>query len=158
MALEGRNKSPDWRSSATKKLLFDDLVGGRLDGMMPCHAQATRPEYMVIDKSKFASRFCTLRESVLKDKNRADLDEQAVVEFLDRRPTLPPTTNKPRWDGSLAQRQLCNDVQEKNHVGITPQALQATNELYQQFLHDVFRNHIYQEIWHQKTREKPKNC
>ena len=156
-AMQGRTNSPDWRSSATKKLLFDDLVAGRLDGKMPRHAQATRPEYLAMDKTKFGSRFCMLCKSVRKDKACADLDNQAVVEFLNHRPTLPPTTNQPRWDGSAAQRQLRIDVQENRHVNITPQAFQATNEVYRTFSPGAFRNHIYQEVRHQKTRKKPKN-
>ena len=154
MASNNPPSSPKWRNNPTKQLLYDDIVNGVLAGMKPKVAQQTRPEYQVMQASKFASRFRSLVQSVENDQLCARADDEAATKFMNRLATGPTTL--PNWQTSAARQRLQLDVREQNHLNQTPQELYQSDRVYQEFSLDVFRNHLYKEVRRQKPREKPK--
>ncbi len=144
---------PTWHNSETKQLLYDDVVSGVLDGMKPKVAQQTQPEYKTMDPTKFSSCYCSIQQSVKKDKLCADANNKAAAEFMYRR----LAANIPIWNESVAQQQLQMDVRNQNHLHTMPMELRKSDPSYQEFLLDIFCNCIYKEVRHQKPQEKPKH-
>ncbi len=134
--------SPTWRNSETKQLLYDNVVSGVLDGMKSKVSQQTQPEYKTMDPTKFSSCYCSIQQSVKKDKLRADADNEAATEFMNRH----PAANIPIWNESVAQQQLQMDVRNQNHLHTMPMELRESDPSYQEFSLDVFRNCIYKEV------------
>ncbi len=151
--MSNQQSLPTWQTSKTKELLYDDVVQGVLtSSMKPKVAQQTCPKYKTMDSTKFASCYCSMQQSVKKDKLCADANNKAATEFMNRR----PAANIPIWNESVARQQLQMDVRNQNHLHTTPMELHASNPSYQEFSLDVFRNRVYKEVRCQKPQEKPK--
>ena len=55
-----------------------------------------------------------------------------------------------KFDGSLAQKLLCEDVKNKLHEQMTPSQLQASRPEYKPYKSSIFKQRIYQEEKYQK--------
>ena len=143
----------EWEYSAAKRLLLGDLRSGAIpldsESMSPQVAYMQRPEYVESDPEykRWASRLRSLREHVRDRNDRAASDSAALAH--DRRIHPKPAFNhrgEPRWEGSDAERYLCQDMDAGKHENMTPMELHASRKEYRDdYPLGVFRQHIYQE-------------
>ena len=143
----------EWEYSATKQLLLGDLRSGAIpldsESMPPQVAYMQRPEYVESDPEykRWTRRLRDLRESVREKNDRAASDSAALAH--DRRIHPKPAFNhrgEPPWEGSDAERFLCEDMDAGKHNTMTPKELHASRKEYRDnYPLVVLRQHIYQE-------------
>ena len=101
----------------------------------------------------FAHRLRTLRDEVEDTINvfRASSDQQAYEIYRNEFLFLQEVDQNGnyRWEGSLAQYLLQQDIKGGLHLGKKPGTVQATREEYQQFSTERFHEHLNQEkkLW-----------
>ena len=141
----------EWAKSRAKELLVDDLSEGRIplescEGFKPADVYLMHEEFKSMEYRLFVSRLRGLRKKIKADKAIANSD--AALLARDRLVYPKKTHNskgEPRWEGSAASKRLTEVVAARNHEGIRPSALQASQEDFKPFKKVTFRNHIYQE-------------
>jgi hypothetical protein len=104
-----------------------------------------RPEYEPYRKN-FGTNLRSLQKTIRENQAKADSDSAALAHD---RHLFPPSANTslgyPRWDGSVAQRLLREDVEAGLTRRYEPKELYQMQPEYQAFPLVVFRDHIYQE-------------
>lgn len=112
------------------------------------HVWTMRPEYTAVPIKNFKANLKNLR--VLFSRYKDDAAAGAVALAHDRQlnPINPNPPNRAhlRWDGSTAQTCLKEDISNKLHVGLEPQAFRETRVEYKTFPLEVFRKHVQQEL------------
>ena len=137
-----------WRDSLAKKLLAQDIEGGVVtDQSDPAEVYKMHDEkILVCEFAKFKRYLHTLVNSEMEKQKQAQIDAEFLANSLKMHPCcLNNARGYPRWDGSMAQKLLKDDVKEGQHKLQKPLELHKTQQLYEQFPPKVFRDHIYQE-------------
>lgn len=126
------------------------------DSMDPSEVYGMRPEYRQYPYERFEPNLNNLRNALNRDQGKADSDSAALAHDRRIHPKSTETAQGcgyPRWDGSEAERLLMADMDAGKHKRMRPEELYRTQEEYQRFPQQVFRDHIHQE---QRARtEKP---
>ena len=138
-----------------KGLLISDISEGKVSSSMsPTDVQGMREEYQLVPYANFRTNLRNLRTALQKNDERAAVDQAAFEKNRKAFPILvnPPGFSYPRWDGSLAQGLLKQDIDEGRNNEMRPQQLQKTRVEYAPFPKDVFRKHIDQEIRSRKDK------
>ena len=140
-----RNKPVDWRKSAAKRLLKNDIISGAvLPNDKAKDVWLMRPEYSAYHPRNFATNLRNLRNVISRDIARANIDYEAYKH--DRLIVQSNIVNSvPVWHRSLAAKLLKQDMKDKKHIGIKPAELYKSRVEYQCFSQKTFWNHIYQE-------------
>ena len=143
------NRGQSWSKSAARMLLQRDLERGIVSLntriMRPKVVYDMRPEYQVIDYTKFVERLRAMRKQLAASKGRALSDSDAFAH--DRAMYPEPTHNhkgEPRWEGSIAQALLKDEIYMVLELGVKPQQLYLSRSEYQQYGLKAFRDKIYQ--------------
>jgi hypothetical protein len=99
----------------------------------------------------FTRRLASLRVLARGQNARRADDAAALTHDRHLRPQATHNSNGiPRWEGSLAEGLLKEDITNGLHKQVAPKTLYNTREEYQLFTLDQFRGHIYQEIKRRK--------
>lgn len=144
-----------WHKSAAKKLLQQDLMTGRipLSGrvMGSKAVYDSRPEYASFPFDLFPRRLAALRKEAKSQTDRRLTDEAAYLHDRLLKPTPTHDINGvPRWEGSVAEQFLKDDITAGQHLIMKPQTLYQSRLEYQQYSLTTVRGHIYQEIKRRK--------
>jgi hypothetical protein len=150
---------PKWQTSKGKQLLIQDLEQGRIpvDGRFGDAKEiyAIREEFGGTNKDefkKFSARLRSARKQVKQSMKRASDDSIALAHD---RAIYPKNAidqcNRPRWEGSMAQQLLQNDVATNHCQELIPKELYQSREEYRVFSLKVFRGHVHQEVRRQKS-------
>jgi hypothetical protein len=146
-----------WIKSKARKMLFEDIVAGRVTATMdPDAVHKSRPEFFKWPRRRFVPNLESLKAQIARDYSRMlkDLEyyQHDVEKLKDQRLGDPPS--KIPWHKSeakkLLEQEIDNGVLEQDPKP-TPSKMYNGKAEYQQFTLDQFRNHIYQEV---KRREK----
>jgi hypothetical protein len=130
-------KEDSWLHSEGKKLLIDDIRKGRITEQMDWKTVFhRRPEFSVgKDETEarhlFEGRLKSVRATIAKKDERATTELALLLE--DRNVCPAPTHNhrgEPRWEGSVTQQLLKDDVKNKKHVGVKPSVFYMTRPEY----------------------------
>ena len=145
------NKPPAWRNSHAKMLLTKDIIDGSIEGVDAKRVFVMRSEYQLYKYSNFATNLRNLRKTVTKQQGLADDDEAAFAH--DERLRLR-VHNKPypRWQGSVAERLLKQDIDNGRNLNMTPCEMKASRVEYGPYPGTIFRDHIHQELWARMER------
>lgn len=151
----------NWRASASRAIIIDDLVAG----ILPLSAEEMTAEVawelcykhlaeFVEEKvqfSQFKKRLQDHRKQIGKDIVRAQWDAAAVQHDTNLFPRKERNAKGELvFDMHPAKQVLRDDIRAGRHLTMTPAALQATREEYRAFDKVKFRQRIYQEIRYQK--------
>lgn len=144
-----KKKKWSWQYSLAKEQLRKGLVSGKITlDMSIDDVFHYTPEVMKTDRKKFASRLRGLKEQVKADKKKANSDERDLCH--DRSIYPIPTHNyqgEPRWEGSVAQLLLKQDVKNGRHETMSPKDLYNSRvEYYSNYSLSIIQHHIYQEV------------
>jgi len=156
MPTTDQNKLPSWKGSLAKTILKKDIADGATDGLKPAAVYNSRPEYMSTRKVKFSG--CLRYMQQQHQKSLASSNKDKIAYDCDRASHAASAVNhrgEPRWDGSLAQAQLCIDMDCNKHETMKPSELWASNEVYHDYSPSVFCKHIHQE---KKLRKFYNSC
>lgn len=152
-----KKKVENWRTSKGRELLLADVRSGTIHADMDDEeAFQSRPEFAVGESLEEAKRLFEGRlksaRGIIGRKNTRASSELALLRE-DRKVHPPPPTNhrgEPRWEGSVAQKLLKQDVAEKKHVGMKPSEFHQTRPEYQAYPPKVIKGHVEQEVRLQK--------
>ena len=152
-----RTKVADWRNSAAKGLLRNDIISGAvLPNDKANDVWLMHPEYSAYHPRNFATNLRNLRNVISRDAARADTDYEAYKH--DRAIVQSSIViSVPVWHRSLAAKLLKQDIKDKKHINVKPAELYKSRVEYQCFSQKTFRNHIYQEKKRQEKSETVKN-
>ena len=155
--MPGRNKVADWRNSAAKGLLRNDIISGAvLPNDKANDVWLIRPEYLAYHPRNFATNLRNLRNVISRDAARADIDYKAYKH--DHAIMQSSIANSvPVWHRSLAAKLLKQDMKDKKHINVKPAESYTSRVEYQCFSQKTFRDHIYQEKKRQEKSETVKN-
>jgi hypothetical protein len=144
-----------WRGSEARAVLMKDLI----DDILPVEASRITAEeawevYKTMDEfanvvfDQFKERLRDHRKQVGENKIRAakELDALAHGRCLFPRQTVNQRGELVFDLHPDAKLLLRADVEAGKHLRMTPRELQITNESYQMFEPDIFRQRIYQEV------------
>jgi len=149
-----------WKHSRARKLLFRDLVKGRIPVTSKdengrynkpklADIYAMRPEYADYLYSKFSSRLSSLRKFFIKSKVQQRDDWEAFGNFRANTPLPTGLTSRGtiEYQGSETQRFLRLDIENGRHQESTPMELWATRPEYFEYLPlKEFRDRVKQEV------------
>jgi len=143
-----KKKEISWSCSLAKKLLEDDLNSGAIpDEMDPKEVYVQRAEFSEFPYDRFRSNLRALRKNILQKKSNSVADYDSLVH--DRKLYPKPSRNcrgEPRWEGSVAEIKLREDVLQGKHQEMCPKELYySREEYYSSYPLGVFRKHIDQE-------------
>jgi hypothetical protein len=161
----------DWRNSAAKEILMDDLQSGvlttdaaqlpALEAWNICYKHLA--EFVGIDYDQFRDRLRDHRLQARKDIHRATLESHSLAH--DRRLFPRQAENnrgEPVFDLSDAKLLLRADVKEGKHISNTPAELQHSRVEYHPFNPKKFKERIFQELrrvkfinWLEQKRHGP---
>ena len=152
-----RNKPADWRNSAAKRILRNDIITGDvLPNDKAKDVWLMHPEYSAYNPTNFATNLRNLRNAISRDSARADTDYKAYRH--DRAIVQSSIVNSvPVWHRSLAAKLLKQDMKDEKHNNVKPAELYKSRVEYQCFSQKTFRNRIYQEKKRQEKSEALKN-
>jgi CDGSH-type Zn-finger protein len=124
--------------------------------------------FIVVNFDRFKANLANLRLKLSTELDRAVQDDEAFQqdEFLAlcRPGNSYSTSQKPRWDGSAAQRLLKADMDVAANANMKPLALRAKRNEYKCFNKKTFLKHVHQEkssrkaspYWSKKREDKNK--
>ena len=140
-----------WRNSRAKQLLIRDIVEGKLDGLRPKQVHQYRLEYNERPYNNFRTNLNTLRKKYQQLENLAQVDHAHLMHdlALGRRQNSKPY---PRWQGTIAEKFLKQDIDSGRHLDMPPRQLRLTRPEYRCYPGQVFRDHIHQELRARKER------
>lgn len=155
---KGKKKKPQWKNSKAKKILRQDIIDGKCDGLKPKQVYQMHPDYAIFPKENFSNNLRNLRLLIKKQKERSDFHLDALMNdlTLNPRPAVD-VRGVPRWHESEAERKLKIAVAQGLHRDLKPKELHASDPDYLVFPLAVFRDHVYQEIRSQTETEYWKN-
>jgi hypothetical protein len=140
------SKLPPWRCSHAKKLLIKDILDGNvIEGMAPKKVFDLRPEFQLYKYENFVTNLRNLRKQIAEKQDLADDDEAAFAhdEVFGLRVNSKPY---PRWQGSVAELLLKQDIDNGQHVHMKPRELKQSRTEYGPYPGTIFRDHIHQEL------------
>jgi hypothetical protein len=148
-------KKQPWRTSPAKKQLIKDLKDGTipLDAMemSPLEVYRSRELYQEHDCNRFRDRLREYRKQISEKKDHSYQDHEALKQDCRLHPKASHDHRGiPQWEGSEAEKQLQQEVQNGNDQACMPRELWELNGEYQKYPLAVFRGHIYQERHRQK--------
>jgi hypothetical protein len=147
-------KKKKWIESTGKRLLINDLCNNNIAN------EGARGDFKTIYKQRvefggdddkefklFNSRLKSARKQVKAMKTEAEWNRVATAQYRQHHPVQAVDSNgKPRWQGSMAETFLKQDIADKKHESVKPQVLYYSRKEYQVFELSVFRGHIHQEL------------
>ena len=147
----------DWRKSAAKEILLQDLeTGGWLDAIdnvldkAPVIFQVykhTYEEYEKVVYDQFEARLKDYVRDKSKIKERSNEEEKWMREDRKLRPRQTHNQRgEPVFDMDYAKHVLREDVKNNVHLKMKPKELWGSKTPYQKFKPDIFRQRIYQEV------------
>lgn len=156
-----------WADSAARRLLYQDII----DEVVPLEAKdeegnllmsleeiySMRPEYLAFDFGKFGARLSYIRQSIKKEDNRAEADEEAFDIFVAHHDvSFHSHKGYVQWKGSEAQalalRDIANGVHDltkkggRNKEGGFRALYNSRPQYYEAFPFPAFSEKIRQEI------------
>jgi len=145
---------PSWRSSPAKKLLRKGILSGEFpEGMDAEAVYGCSTEFRQYPWTNFKTNLTNLRAALKREIERAEKDAANFAVDIQLRPAVAVAAQGyPTWAGSEAARLLKDDVDDGEHLVMTPKALHESRPVYQAWPLTVFRNHIQQEIRSRKTQ------
>ena len=142
-----KKKTPKWRNSHKKEVLWRDIVDYKEEGM---DAEAVYEMHDGIYKKFLFNNFKTnlknLRKAVEADRERMYQDSAAYYNDMSKTRPTKSQTNKPHWNTHVAKDLLEIDLDDDLHTLLEPMELWATRAEYQEFELEVFRKHIHQAV------------
>lgn len=154
MAPKKKKKETCWQNSEGRKLLLEDVRSGRIpNDMDPTAAFAMRPEFDVFPSAKktsaqlFSARLSSAR-GIIQGKIDRSSRELALLQ-QDRAVHPPPATNhrgEPRWQDSIAQQLLKQDVGNKIHEQLSRKQFYLSRPEYQVYPMRIISGHVDQEV------------
>jgi hypothetical protein len=148
-----------WRKSKAKQLLYQDMRDGRVtldkddlgeDGekMKLRDIYTLRPEFAEYHYEYFSARVSLLRKTINDANSRAEQDQEAFDNFKARHPpSLLSHKGYIQWQGSDAQQQVLEDIEDGLHESMAKVALwELRSVYYENFPLKVFRDKLNQEI------------
>ena len=149
-------KAPDWKKSEAKAQLELDIIAEVVrEESDPDEVYNMWPIYQKYDETNFKAN---LKGLLKRNKNKKKLAGFDADAFAHARSIQPfPVRNfrgELQWHGSIAQEKLQKAISDGSYLrGITkPQVLWNSDDDYQLYTLDMFRDHIYQELKGQKSR------
>ena len=164
-----KKKKLTWSKSEAKVILYDHLA----NKIISCEPEETPspktiyeqyfkdlPEFQIWGYKNFSSRLRSLQKTVKSKQKMHERDEAA---FKADRLTYPePQFDRrmhngcliPFWNTSKAKETLMKDMDNDYHLSMAPKELWESEDSYQQFPLDIFRDHIYQERHRRKENTK----
>jgi len=149
-----KKKKDTWGNSDGKRLLKQDIRSGNIpEDMHWKTAFQRRPEFNVFPSPKktpeelFSSRLRSARK-LIKEKNDRSSRELALLQ-QDRAVLPPPATNhrgEPRWEGSVAQMLLKQDVGNNSHQQLSRKQFYLSRPEYQVYPMRIISGHVDQEV------------
>ena len=126
-----------------KPLLEADYLSGEIDDNWPRgKVHKKRPEYERVDINNFRNNWNRMKKSIGGLKQLAARD----LRILHSDKLLYPTDPN-RWDGSLAQALLKQDIRDDFHEWFSSKDLYLSRIEYKQFYFErIFCPHYHQEI------------
>eukprot|EP00978_Attheya_sp_CCMP212_P024733 scaffold78230_cov61-Attheya_sp.AAC.4 len=120
-----RNKRFDWAKSNEKKQLIRDLRSGHMHlEVAPRVAFENRPEFLNLGYKNWYGQLRSAKEYITDKNNRATSDSAAYAHDRNIYPKAATTyRGEPRWQGSIAEASLKQDITEGNHNLMIPQEL-----------------------------------
>ena len=147
-----------WEFSGAKKLLYADIMAGRVplkatdannkSTMQLKDIYKMHPEFSEYHYSKFSSRVSSIRFTIRARNKRADEDQQHFAECIKNHPASS-FSHKGfiQWQGSEAQEQAQKDIEANLHENMKKQDLwELRPEYYENFPLKDFRDKIRQEV------------
>jgi len=149
----------EWKYSPVREFLSEAFDDGRI----PLEYSSTIGPSKVYDMTKdepemkdvkhnetFKRRLLALSKEVVGTVDRANNDEEAFLNFIANHPR--PTHNykgEPRWEGSVVERFLKQDLANGRHVGLFPHQFRMLRPCYQEYELQTIRAHVDQEkrLW-----------
>jgi hypothetical protein len=154
MPEEGEETGEDWAESDAKEYLYGLLC----DKKIPEHLKPKQVyEQFCKGRSEFEdfprdrnwpSRLKRLRDKASTRSTRAAIDAACLAHdrLIFPEPVLDLIHGCKVWQGSEAQKLLCQDIQNGKHPAMKPKDLFETRaEYYLDYTLDFFREKIYQE-------------
>lgn len=141
----------NWQFSWAKEILRLAIANGDITEKHSYNEiHMWHPEIEATERSKLPGRIRGLREQVKEDAEAAKSDS---IDLAHDRKLYPiPTHNyrgEERWEGSLAQRTLKQQIAEEVHKSMQPAEF-ASQDVFKNYPEDIIRQHIYLEIKFQK--------
>lgn len=126
-----------------KPILEKDYLEGRItDDMRRGFVHKMRKEFEEVPINNFGNNWLRMKKSIGAAKSHAVRDRLALIH--DR--NLYPIDQEDRWDGSLAQSYLHQDLDNEFHLHFTPTELRLSRTEYQKFKLPKFTEHIHQYL------------
>jgi hypothetical protein len=139
-----------WRNSVASTLLMQDFKDGAInDETTPRDAYNLRPEYQHHDYEQFCARLNDYKKRTNKKKLQSQLEVEAMHHDIQHHAINVPN-ERPSWESSEAQSLIREVVQAGTDRLMLPQQRWLSNEAYQAFELETFRQHISQERRRQK--------
>ena len=147
-----------WRKSKAKKLLYLDMMEGRVtldkDDLLDDEKMTLReiyvlhPEFGEYHYDKFSGRVSSLRKAIKIANSRAAQDQEAFDNFKARHPpALHSHEGYIQWQGSDAQKQVLKDIEEGLHESMAKMELwEFRSVYYENFPLKEFRDKLNQEV------------
>jgi hypothetical protein len=139
---------PKWKGSEAKKQLKLDIINGKVtEKMKPNLVYQMHPMYLDYPYENFRSNLLALKKKIKMDKANAVYATEAVEHDRMHFPRpLTKTNGEPLWHGSHAEILLREEVKnEEEQQSKKPKEWWQSNEAYQQFSLNTFRDHLKQE-------------
>lgn len=141
----------DWKNSNAKKLLYDDLMSGKIpltsSEMPPAEVYLQREEFSEFEYGRFRDRLRDLRRQIAQQNACAASESASLAHDRQIHPKKPFNyRGEPRWEGSDAERLLRLDMDQGKHKKAKPLELYTSRkEYFESYPLRVFRGHIDQE-------------
>lgn len=103
-----KNKS-NWKDNPTREMLYQDIMEGHiLPTMKPLEARKTRPEYLLMENSLFASRLRTMRNNVATGTSMAAPKKHGTIKAAPTKGEKEPIWNKNNQVRTLLKKDMSN--------------------------------------------------
>jgi hypothetical protein len=149
-----------WADSEARELLEKDLKSGRIPlekskawPLLRVYNLPERPQFRLFEHKQFIANLRCLRNHIKVKRQAGAVDALALAHdrsihggIYRAAATNYQQGGAPRWDGSLAQQSLNQDMDEGKHMTMKPKELRATRDEYLVFDKGVFAKHILQEV------------
>jgi hypothetical protein len=148
----------DWRSSAARQILLEDLEPegilfekGHISPEQAWKFYSTLPEFSRVVFTQFEARLKDHRTQVNKKSGASQRDVQALAHDMALYPRQGHNgRGEPVFDLSAAKPLLREDVRNNLHATMVPSVFQQTRQEYRVFKPHIFKHRIYQEVRRQK--------
>jgi len=156
---EDADPNIDWRRSAARRVVLDDLEEGVLPldrTEMPAHKAWEEvyqhlTEFHGVSYEQFRDRLNDHRKQIRKKRENLNWDERAVEHDRGKNPQrITDRRGKPVFYLTEAHQLLVRDVKRKRHEKYGPAGLRSKRLAYKQFDLKVFQRRIHQQVRREK--------